>query len=160
MPTGAAVRLMPHQEVLGIAEGIETALSASILFNVPIWAALTAGLLQEWTPPASVTTVFVFGDNDASSTGQAAAYSLGAAAQGKGAQRFRRDTAIDRSGLERRAPYERHTTLNTQMPCSRNGASPTMSNYGHYRTLTDMCGHIITHCYNYAFCLYNESGSS
>ena len=36
MPTGAAVRLMAHDDVLGIAEGIETALSASILFNVPV----------------------------------------------------------------------------------------------------------------------------
>ena len=44
MPTGAAVRLMEHADVLGIAEGIETALSASALFNVPCWAALTAGL--------------------------------------------------------------------------------------------------------------------
>jgi putative DNA primase/helicase len=82
MPTGAAVRLIPHEDVLGIAEGIETALSASILFNVPCWASLTADLLQKWTPPANVTTVFVFGDNDSSSTGQAAAYSL--AAQGEG----------------------------------------------------------------------------
>jgi putative DNA primase/helicase len=76
MPTGAAVRLMEHDAILGIAEGIETALSASALFNVPCWAALTAGLLQEWSPPASVTTVLVFGDNDLSNTGQAAAYSL------------------------------------------------------------------------------------
>jgi putative DNA primase/helicase len=76
MPTGAAVRLMSHGQVLGIAEGIETALSASVLFKIPVWAALTAGLLQEWTPPAGVETVFVFGDNDASSTGQAAAYVL------------------------------------------------------------------------------------
>lgn len=76
MPTGAAVRLMQHGEVLGIAEGIETALSASVLFNVPVWSALTAGLLQEWTPPASVSTVMIFGDNDVSNTGQAAAYTL------------------------------------------------------------------------------------
>ena len=76
MPTGAAVRLMQHEDVLGIAEGIETALSASALFNVPCWAALTAGLLQDWTPPPSVSTVFIFGDNDVSNTGQAAAYTL------------------------------------------------------------------------------------
>ena len=76
MPTGAAVRLMEHQEVLGIAEGIETAISASILFKVPCWAALTAGLLETWVAPASVMTVFVFGDNDESNTGQAAAYVL------------------------------------------------------------------------------------
>ena len=69
MPTGA-VRLMPHEHVLGIAEGIETALSASNLFNIPCWASLTAGLLQEWTPPANVSTVFVCGDNDGSSTGR------------------------------------------------------------------------------------------
>ena len=79
---------MPHQDMLGIAEGIETALSASILFNVPVWAALTAGLLEEWTPPATVTTVFVFGDNDASSTGQAAAYTLAQRLKAKGLSVF------------------------------------------------------------------------
>ena len=88
MPSGAAVRLMPHEQTLGIAEGIETALSASVLFNVPVWAALTAGLLQEWTPPATVTTVFVFGDNDASSTGQAAAYTLAQRLKAKGLSVF------------------------------------------------------------------------
>ncbi|UVK43275.1 toprim domain-containing protein [Mesorhizobium sp. AR07] len=88
MPTGAAVRLMPHQDTLGIAEGIETALSASVLYNMPVWAALTAGLLQEWTPPASVETVFIFGDNDASSTGQAAAYSLCQRLKAKGLSAF------------------------------------------------------------------------
>ncbi|MHA6687031.1 toprim domain-containing protein [Mesorhizobium sp. A556] len=76
MPTGAAVRLMPHEGTLGIAEGIETALSASLLFGVPVWAALTADLLAAWEPPANVETVMVFGDNDASFTGQAVAYGL------------------------------------------------------------------------------------
>ena len=46
MPSGAAVRLAPHTDVLGIAEGIETALSRRDLFGVPTWAALTAGLLE------------------------------------------------------------------------------------------------------------------
>ena len=76
MPTGAAVRLAEHGEVLGIAEGIETALSASALFGVPVWSALTADLLQAWEPPANVSTVWIFGDNDQSFTGQAAAYGL------------------------------------------------------------------------------------
>ena len=76
MPSGAAVRLAPYTDVLGIAEGIETALSATALFGVPTWAALTAGLLQKWTPPKDVRTIYVFGDNDSQHTGQAAAYSL------------------------------------------------------------------------------------
>lgn len=76
MPTGGAVRLAPAGEVLGIAEGIETAISAGRLFNLPCWAALTADLLEKWTPPACVHTVFVFGDHDASFTGQAAAFAL------------------------------------------------------------------------------------
>src|ERR1044071_2885603 len=85
MPSGAAVRLaaVPGDK-LGIAEGIETALAASIIYNMPVWAALTAGLLQEWIPPASVSTVFIFGDNDASSTGQAAAYTLAQRLKAKG----------------------------------------------------------------------------
>ncbi len=88
MPTGAAVRLAAHEDKLGIAEGIETALAASILFNMPVWAALTAGLLQEWTPPTSVSTVFIFGDNDASATGQAAAYGLAQRLKAKNVSAF------------------------------------------------------------------------
>jgi len=76
MPTGAAVRLMAHESVLGIAEGIETAFAAAAMFGAPVWAALTADLLQAWEPPADVATVMIFGDNDASFTGQAAAYGL------------------------------------------------------------------------------------
>lgn len=84
MPTGAAVRLMPHEDVLGIAEGIETAFAASILFNVPVWAALTAELLQAWEPPPTVSTVMIFGDNDDSLTGHAVAYTLGRRLKAKG----------------------------------------------------------------------------
>jgi putative DNA primase/helicase len=61
---------------LGIAEGIETALSASVLFNVPVWAAISAPLLKKWRPPAGVVKVIIFGDNDKNYTGQEAAYSL------------------------------------------------------------------------------------
>jgi putative DNA primase/helicase len=73
---GAAVRLMPHDGELGIAEGIETALSAAILFGLPTWAALNASLLKTWEPPADLKRVVVFADNDENCTGQAAAYEL------------------------------------------------------------------------------------
>jgi putative DNA primase/helicase len=74
---GSAVQLMPYTDILGIAEGIETAFAASRLFRVPCWAALNASNLQGWTPPEGVR-VLVFGDNDATKrfTGQRAAYAL------------------------------------------------------------------------------------
>ena len=73
---GAAIRLAPAGDALGIAEGIETALSASALFGVPCWAAVNAGMLALWRPPLDVRRILIFGDNDASYTGQAAAYAL------------------------------------------------------------------------------------
>lgn len=73
---GSAVRLADAGLVLGIAEGIETALSASQLFGVPTWAALNAELMRSWLPPIGVEKVVIFGDNDANFTGQAAAYDL------------------------------------------------------------------------------------
>lgn len=73
---GSAVRLAEHDDVLGIAEGIETALSASALFRVPCWAALNAEMLRAWSVPSGVKSVVIFGDNDENFTGQAAAYAL------------------------------------------------------------------------------------
>jgi putative DNA primase/helicase len=72
----AAVRLSDVQEYIGIAEGIETALAASLRFQVPVWAATNAVLLESWLPPAGVKRVLIAGDNDASYTGQAAAFNL------------------------------------------------------------------------------------
>jgi len=74
--SGAAVRLFPVAECLGIAEGIETAMGASSLFQMPVWAAVSAGGMESWLPPEGVKTVCVFGDNDANYTGQKAAYAL------------------------------------------------------------------------------------
>ncbi len=61
---------------IGIAEGIETALSASALFGMPVWAAISAGGLVSWDPPESIKSVVIFGDNDETYTGQASAYTL------------------------------------------------------------------------------------
>lgn len=76
LPDGSAVRLFPAKEVMGIAEGIETALAAARLFKVPVWAALNSKLLENWVPPSGAQKVLIFGDNDQKYGGQAAAFRL------------------------------------------------------------------------------------
>ena len=77
MPDGASVRLFPPKDnKLGIAEGIETAICASQIFDIPVWSAINATNLVKWTPPEGVNEIWVFGDNDATFTGQQAAYTL------------------------------------------------------------------------------------
>ena len=57
-----AVRLGPAQPALGLAEGIETALSAMQLFEIPVWAAL-GSRMDRVELPEEVVEVHVFGDN-------------------------------------------------------------------------------------------------
>lgn len=74
VPGGSAVRLAPGGPTLGIAEGIETALSAHLLFGVPVWAVLSAGNMEKFCPPKGVKNLIVFADNDKNFVGQRAAY--------------------------------------------------------------------------------------
>lgn len=78
IPEGASVMLSEWTKsgTLGIAEGIETAMSASALFDIPVWAAINSTMLEKWTPPEGCEEVAIFGDNDAKFGGQAAAYRL------------------------------------------------------------------------------------
>jgi putative DNA primase/helicase len=76
LPDGCAIRLEPAAQVMGIAEGIETALSASILFRMPVWAAVNGVMLAKWVPPVEAEEIWIFGDNDGNFTGQAKSYSL------------------------------------------------------------------------------------
>lgn len=79
---GAAIRLAPlgRGSVLGLAEGVETALSASVLFGVPVWACVSAGGLEAFALPTSVRDqvrcVLVFGDRDPNGAGEKAATRL------------------------------------------------------------------------------------
>lgn len=73
---GGAIRLFEAGDALGIAEGIETAAACHAMFGVPTWSAMNANMLESFVPPEHVSELFVFGDSDASYTGQRAAYAL------------------------------------------------------------------------------------
>lgn len=73
---GGAVRLYPVGEVLGIAEGIETAIAASQDSGFPVWAALNSGMMECFEPPKEVKQVLIFADNDTNYAGQKSAYVL------------------------------------------------------------------------------------
>lgn len=73
---GSAIRLFPVAEHLGVAEGIETALSAAKLFDLPTWALVNDRNLRRFRAPEGVKRVSVFGDKDDNYAGQAAAYGL------------------------------------------------------------------------------------
>lgn len=80
---GGAVELYPAGQTLGIAEGVETAIAAHMLFGIPVWAALNTSLLKAWTPPQGVGHVVVFADHDLNFAGQAAAFTLAHRLSGK-----------------------------------------------------------------------------
>lgn len=63
---GGAVRLAAAGERLGLAEGIETALSALLATDTPTWACLSASALKSVVIPDTVKEVFIFGDGDSS----------------------------------------------------------------------------------------------
>lgn len=61
-----AVRLHPsHGRMLGLAEGVETALAVTKLTGVPCWATLGTERFAYVAMPASVTQLVLFLDNDA-----------------------------------------------------------------------------------------------
>jgi putative DNA primase/helicase len=76
LPPGCAIRLGAVHRAMGVSEGIETAISAAILFGMPVWACVNGTLLSQWIPPDGAEQVTVFGDNDANYTGQSKAYIL------------------------------------------------------------------------------------
>lgn len=64
---GGVIRLWPDEAVtsgLGLAEGIESALSAAQIFK-PMWSCLDAGNLSRFPPLLRIETLTIFGDHDA-----------------------------------------------------------------------------------------------
>lgn len=70
---GCAVRLTDVAEHIGIAEGIETALSVTQMYDLPCWSCYSAHGMETFIPPEGVKKVTIFPDADANFTGQAAA---------------------------------------------------------------------------------------
>ena len=92
MPTvntisGGAVRLFAVVDEMGVAEGIETAIACTELFEIPTWSAISAGGMEKFVPPATIKRIHVFGDNDRNYRGQKAAFVL--------AHRLARDIEVD-----------------------------------------------------------------
>lgn len=67
---------IPQHGIIGIAEGIETALSCVVKVGMPVWSSISASYLRTFVPPKGVKGVCVFADKDASGTGQNAAAAL------------------------------------------------------------------------------------
>jgi putative DNA primase/helicase len=70
------IRLTPINPVMGIAEGIETAIAATKLFGVPTWPVLSTYGIETFELPVGIKKLIVFGDHDANGAGQKAAYAL------------------------------------------------------------------------------------
>lgn len=83
---GAAIRLHPMSDdgVLGVAEGIETAISARLGSGIPTWATVSAAGMASFQWPAGTRRLVVFADNDVNETGQKAAARLAARASRAG----------------------------------------------------------------------------
>lgn len=62
--SGGAVRLAEPNESLLVAEGVVTALSASLALQLPAWAALSAHNLARFSPPEAVRRLVIAADND------------------------------------------------------------------------------------------------
>lgn len=74
---GAAIKLFrADEEVLGVAEGIETALAVHAISRMPVWSCVTAGLLERVDIPPSVRHVVIWADLDRSERGLQAAETL------------------------------------------------------------------------------------
>lgn len=86
---GAAIQLgIPTEGILGVAEGLETALSAYRMSHIPVWSTVNATLMESFEPPAGVHTVLVWADRDKSMTGERSANVLKERLEKRGIQVF------------------------------------------------------------------------
>lgn len=73
---GTAIKLFEPGEILGVAEGIETALAAHAISRMPVWSCVSAPLLEQVDIPDVVKTLVIWADKDHSGRGADAAEKL------------------------------------------------------------------------------------
>jgi len=73
---GSAIRLFPATSVLGVTEGVETALAVHEATKMPVWACIGNYILEQVSIPDSVELVVIWADKDRSGTGQLSADKL------------------------------------------------------------------------------------
>ncbi|MGL4938472.1 toprim domain-containing protein [Shewanella sp.] len=74
-----AIRMFDVASTLGIAEGIETALSCKQIYKCATWSTVNADRMKRFRAPTGVTHLMIFADNDKNGTGLAAAFECGRA---------------------------------------------------------------------------------
>lgn len=82
--SGCAIHFGEPQEVLALAEGIETALSVVLATGLPTWSCISATGLQQVVIPSGVKRVLIFSDKDRSCTGERSAQELCCRLQAQG----------------------------------------------------------------------------
>jgi hypothetical protein len=74
---GGAIQLgQPTTGILGVAEGLETALSVFQVTGIPTWSTVNACLMRSVEIPENVHMILIWADKDESRTGQEAAAAL------------------------------------------------------------------------------------
>lgn len=73
---GAAIRLFPAMEEMGVCEGIETALAVNQMNGMSVWPCVSASLLRQVELPSVVKRLHIWADKDLSEAGQQAAEAL------------------------------------------------------------------------------------
>jgi len=72
-----AIKLGRAGDLLGIAEGIETSLSANQIYQCPVWSVINTAYMKKFRAPPGVTKLYIFADNDSNGVGLAAAFECG-----------------------------------------------------------------------------------
>ncbi len=70
---GSAIRLFPATTVLGLTEGVETALAVRQATGMPVWACMGNRILESVAVPSTVRLVVIWADKDRSMAGQKSA---------------------------------------------------------------------------------------
>ena len=81
---GGAIRLGEPTDTLGVAEGIETALSVSRLTHQVCWSVISEGGMRTFEIPFGIKNLVIYADKDRSGVGRKAALELAKKAKARG----------------------------------------------------------------------------